>query len=102
MSADVELKNISVTFGSFYAAKNVSVKIDKGEFFSFLGPSGCGKTTLITGNIWFFEVLQKVRVLIGGQDMSGIGPNKRPTSLNFSKFSIISFNVRIRKHSFFS
>ena len=27
MSADVELKNISVTFGSFYAAKNVSVKM---------------------------------------------------------------------------
>ena len=40
MSADVELQNVSVTFGSFYAAKNVSVKINKGEFFSFLGPSG--------------------------------------------------------------
>ena len=41
MSADVELQNISVTFGSFYAAKNVNVKIKKSEFFSFLGPSGC-------------------------------------------------------------
>ena len=47
MSADVELQNVSVTFGSFYAAKNVSVKIREGEFFSFLGPSGCGKTTLL-------------------------------------------------------
>ena len=36
MSADVELQNVSVTFGSFYAAKNVSVKIQEGEFFSFL------------------------------------------------------------------
>ena len=41
MSADVDLQNISVTFGNFYAAKNVSVKIQEGEFFSFLGPSGC-------------------------------------------------------------
>ena len=31
MSADVELQNISVTFGNFYAAKNVSVKINEGE-----------------------------------------------------------------------
>ena len=30
MSADVELQNISVTFGSFYAANNVSVKIKEG------------------------------------------------------------------------
>ena len=35
MSADVELKNISVTFGNFYAAKNVSVKINEGEFLAF-------------------------------------------------------------------
>ena len=47
MSADVELQNVSVSFGNFYAAKNVSVKIEKGEFFSFLGPSGCGKSTLL-------------------------------------------------------
>ena len=36
MSADVELSNVSVTFGSFYAAKNVNVKINGGEFLAFL------------------------------------------------------------------
>ena len=36
MSADVELSDVSVTFGSFYAAKNVNVKVNGGEFFSFL------------------------------------------------------------------
>ena len=35
MSADVELSNVSVTFGSFFAAKNVSVKIEGGEFLVF-------------------------------------------------------------------
>ena len=55
MSADVELQNISVTFGNFYAAKNVNVKINEGEFFSFLGPSGCGKTTILRAISGFLD-----------------------------------------------
>ncbi len=87
MSADVELNNISVTFGSFYAAKNVSVKINQGEFFSFLGPSGCGKTTLLRAISGFLDPSEG-KVLIAGQDMAGIGPNKRPTSLIFQNLAL--------------
>ncbi len=51
----LELKNVSKTFvlkkGFFnkkkiYAVKNVSFKIEKGEFFSLVGESGSGKTTV--------------------------------------------------------
>jgi spermidine/putrescine transport system ATP-binding protein len=87
MSADVELKNISVTFGNFYAAKNVSVKINEGEFFSFLGPSGCGKTTLLRAISGFLDPSEG-SVLISGKDMAGIGPNKRPTSLIFQNLAL--------------
>ena len=87
MSADVELKNISVTFGNFYAAKNVSVKINEGEFFSFLGPSGCGKTTLLRAISGFLDPSEG-SVLIAGKDMAGIGPNKRPTSLIFQNLAL--------------
>ena len=87
MSADVELQNISVTFGSFYAAKNVSVKIKEGEFFSFLGPSGCGKTTLLRAISGFLEPSEG-KILISGKDMAGIGPNKRPTSLIFQNLAL--------------
>ena len=104
MSADVELQNVSVTFGSFYAAKNVSVKIKEGEFFSFLGPSGCGKTTLLRA-ISGFLYPSEGKVLIGGQDMAGIGPNKRPTSLIFQNLALfplmsvsenIAFSLEVR------
>ena len=87
MSADVDLQNISVTFGNFYAAKNVSVKIQESEFFSFLGPSGCGKTTLLRAISGFLEPSDG-KILIGGQDMSGIRPNKRPTSLIFQNLAL--------------
>ena len=104
MSADVELQNVSVTFGSFYAAKNVSVKIKEGEFFSFLGPSGCGKTTLLRA-ISGFQDPSEGKVLIGGQDMAGIGPNRRPTSLIFQNLALfplmsvadnIAFSLEVR------
>jgi spermidine/putrescine transport system ATP-binding protein len=87
MSAEVELKNVSVTFGSFYAAKNVNVKVEGGEFFSFLGPSGCGKTTLLRA-ISGFQDPSEGEVLIDNKNMLGIGPNKRPTSLIFQNLAL--------------
>ena len=68
MSAGVELKDVSVTFGSFFAAKNVNVKIEGGEFFSFLGPSGCGKTTLLRA-ISGFQDPSEGQVLIDNKDI---------------------------------
>ncbi len=48
MSAPVvEVKNLSVCFGRFYAVKNISFSVAKGEIFGFLGANGAGKTTTI-------------------------------------------------------
>src|SRR5476651_2294205 len=55
MSADIELDRVTIRFGDFIAVKNVSLKINGGEFFSILGPSGCGKTTLLRTISGFLE-----------------------------------------------
>jgi spermidine/putrescine transport system ATP-binding protein len=87
MSADVELDRVTIRFGSFTAVKSASLKINNGEFFSFLGPSGCGKTTILRTISGFLEPSEGA-VRIGGKDMKGIGPNKRPTALIFQNLAL--------------
>src|SRR5690606_27628451 len=84
MSADVELEHVTIRFGDFTAVRDAHLRIEDGEFFSFLGPSGCGKTTILRTVSGFLEPTEG-RVRIGGRDMAGDGPTKRPTALTFQK-----------------
>jgi len=43
----LELKNVTKTFGSVVANKDVCLKLKKGEILSILGENGSGKTTLM-------------------------------------------------------
>ena len=43
----IELKNITKTFGSVVANKNVNLYVDKGVVMALLGENGSGKTTLM-------------------------------------------------------
>jgi spermidine/putrescine transport system ATP-binding protein len=104
MSADVELDRVTVRFGQFTAVDGASLKIAGGEFFSFLGPSGCGKTTILRTVSGFLDPSEGA-VRIAGQDMTGIGPNKRPTALIFQNLALfplmtvaenITYGLRVR------
>ena len=87
MSADVKFDNIWVRFDSFVAAREVNLHIQEGEFFTILGPSGCGKTTLLRCVSGFLNP-SKGNIFIGGKNMAGIGPNKRPTALIFQNLAL--------------
>lgn len=84
---DIVLDHVSIRFGSYTAVDNAHLTIKGGEFFSFLGPSGCGKTTLLRCVSGFNDPTEG-KVLIGGQDMRGVGPNKRPTALIFQNLAL--------------
>ncbi len=72
----LEFRGVSKRFGSIQAVSDVSLEIKKGEFFSLLGPSGCGKTTSLRMIAGFVEP-DAGRVLLRGQDVTRVPPNKR-------------------------
>ena len=85
--AAVRIDRLSVRFGPTAAVDDISLDIERGEFFTLLGPSGCGKTTLLRC-LAGFVVPSAGRVAIAGRDMAGIGPNQRPTALIFQNLAL--------------
>jgi nitrate/nitrite transport system ATP-binding protein len=67
----LELSQVSIEFenekGRFCALKNVSLKIQRGEFISFIGHSGCGKSTLLNIVAGLYQTTSGAVILNGKQ-----------------------------------
>jgi len=91
---DVVFENVSKQFGDFWAVKDFSLKISKGEYIAFLGPSGCGKTTtlrILAGH----EEATEGDIFIRDQCVNDLAPGERDTSLMFQSFALFPhMNVR--------
>ena len=87
----IEARNIEKGFGAGASAvralDDVSVSIREGEFFTLLGPSGCGKTTLLR-LIAGFEAPDAGQILLGGQDITDLAPNRRPVNTVFQSYAL--------------
>ncbi|MEF3046512.1 ABC transporter ATP-binding protein [Pseudotabrizicola sp. L79] len=87
----VTAQNVVKAFGqgkaSVRALDDVSLTIRKGEFFTLLGPSGCGKTTLLR-LIAGFEMPTSGTILLDGQDVTDLPPNRRPVNTVFQSYAL--------------
>lgn len=101
----IELKNLSFSYGSSKIVDNISLSVDQGDFVSLLGPSGSGKTTLLR-LISGFLTPQEGKVIIDGQDVTEIEPNKRNTAYVFQDYALfphmtvaknIEYGLKIKK-----
>ncbi len=89
LSADpiVTIAGVSKRFGAIVAVDRVDLEVRRGELFALLGGSGCGKTTLMR-MLAGFETPDEGRLLIDGQDMSGIPPHRRPVNMMFQSYAL--------------
>ncbi len=83
----VRIDGVTKAFGEFIAVDNISLDIYEREFFSLLGPSGCGKTTLLR-MLAGFEHPTRGAIELGGEDVSGIPPYRRPVNMMFQSYAL--------------
>lgn len=86
-SPDIEFCNVSKRFGDFVAVHEMDLSVPKGSFVALLGPSGCGKTTSLR-MIGGFEMPTSGSVLVGGRDMAGEPPYRRPVNMVFQHYAL--------------
>jgi putative spermidine/putrescine transport system ATP-binding protein len=103
--AYLHLDAIAKTYGSRTVLRDVSLAVEPGEFVSLLGPSGCGKTTLLR-IVAGFEYPAAGRVVLEGQDITGLAAAKRKMGMVFQAYSLfpnmtaednVRFGLRVRR-----
>lgn len=100
----LSLKRISKRFGATAAVDDVSITVERGEFFGLLGASGCGKTTtlrIIAG----LESAEAGSVEFEGRDITNLPAEHRGFGMVFQNYALfphlnvfenVAFGLRAR------
>tara|TARA_B100001057_G_scaffold26132_1_gene23963 strand:- start:2361 stop:3419 length:1059 start_codon:yes stop_codon:yes gene_type:complete len=105
--AQVELKNVSKSFGQTKVIKDVQLSIEKGEFVVFVGPSGCGKSTLLR-LIAGLESLSDGEIIIAERPVMDLPPSERGIAMVFQSYALyphmsvfqnMAFSLSLQKFS---
>ena len=103
--AEIELINVSKSWGDFKAVIDFNLTIKNKEFLVLLGPSGCGKTTtmrMIAG----LEDLTDGTIKIDSKVVNDLEPKDRDISMVFQSYGLypnmtvyenVRFPLKIRK-----
>ena len=83
----IELRNVYQSFGSLPVLKNISLRVNTGEFLTLLGPSGCGKTSLLR-MISGFDQPSQGQILINGECVNHLPPQQRNVHTIFQSYAL--------------
>lgn len=102
--AQVEVRNVSLSFGTQQVLTDISISFPDGGFYALLGPSGSGKTTLLR-LIAGFNYPDKGSIRIGGEAVESVPVNKRQIGMVFQNYALfpnmsvadnVAFGLRVR------
>jgi spermidine/putrescine transport system ATP-binding protein len=102
---DVRLDRVTKRFADVTAVDDLTLDIDRGEFFSLLGPSGCGKTTTLR-MIGGFEDPTEGTISLAGTDVTDLPSYRRDVNTVFQSYALfphldvfenVAFGLRRKK-----
>src|SRR5215813_327312 len=78
----IRVLNLSKTFGTLTAVRDLSFEIKRGEIFAFLGPNGAGKTTTIK------MLTTLMKPTSGSVEVDGLSPQQQQNEVR-KRFGIV-------------
>jgi iron(III) transport system ATP-binding protein len=87
MARGVVIEHVSFGYDATAVLDDVSLEVEKGEFFAFLGPSGSGKTTLLR-LVAGFGTPSRGRILVGERDVTGLPAWSRNVGMVFQSYAL--------------
>ncbi len=105
--AQVQVRNVTRSFGTMKALDDVSIDFPDGGFYALLGPSGSGKTTLLR-LIAGFDFPDSGRIVIGGEGVERVPVEKRRIGMVFQNYALfpnmsvadnVAFGLSVRGES---
>lgn len=104
---DIELVDVTKSYGHNLVVDKISLVVPKGEFVSILGPSGCGKSTTLNMVAGFHEP-SSGEIRIRGKNQVGVPPEKRNIGLVFQNYALfphmtvaenVAFGLKMQRKS---
>jgi multiple sugar transport system ATP-binding protein len=103
MQSSVQIKDVSLNYGSLQVLKSLDLDVSQGEFIVLLGPSGCGKSTLLNCIAGLLDVSEG-QIFIGGKNVTWAEPKDRGIGMVFQSYALypqmtveknLSFGLRV-------
>jgi putative spermidine/putrescine transport system ATP-binding protein len=103
--AVLDIRDVTKSFAGTTAVEGFNLTVADGELVCLLGPSGSGKSTLLR-MIGGFETATSGDILIDGEDVTRVPPEKRPTGMVFQSHALwthmnvfrnLAFGLKLRR-----
>jgi multiple sugar transport system ATP-binding protein len=85
--ANIQLRNVTKSYGSVTVIKGIDLEIRRGEFMVFVGPSGCGKSTLLR-LVSGLESISTGDLYFDGERVNNVIPSKRGIAMVFQSYAL--------------